>query len=145
MEHNVSEKLHRINNLLAETDAVYHQASLRLGIADSTMRILYTILDNGERCLLSDVYKQSGISKQTVNSALRKLESYSMVYLENHKGKAKTVCLTDAGKALVQQTAARLYDAERRALETWTGEEIDQHIALLEKYLDALTEQVQAL
>lgn len=55
MEHNVSEKLHRINNLLAETDAVYHQASLRLGIADSTMRILYTILDNGERCLLSDV------------------------------------------------------------------------------------------
>ena len=40
MEHNVSEKLHRINNLLAETDAVYHQASLRLGIADSTMRIL---------------------------------------------------------------------------------------------------------
>lgn len=64
MEHNVSEKLHRINNLLAETDAVYHQASLRLGIADSTMRILYTILDNGERCLLSDVYKQSGISKQ---------------------------------------------------------------------------------
>lgn len=49
------------------------------------------------------------------------------------------------GKALVQQTAARLYDAERRALETWTGEEIDQHIALLEKYLDALTEQVQAL
>ena len=96
-------------------------------------------------CLLSDVYKQSGISKQTVNSALRKLESDSMVYLENHKGKAKTVCLTDAGKALVQQTAARLYDAERRALETWTGEEIDQHIALLEKYLNALTEQVQAL
>ena len=89
MEHNVSEKLHRINNLLAETDAVYHQASLRLGIADSTMRILYTILDNGERCLLSDVYKQSGISKQTVNSALRKLESSNMVYLENHKGKAK--------------------------------------------------------
>ena len=118
---------------------------LRLGIADSTMRILYTILDNGERCLLSDVYKQSGISKQTVNSALRKLESGNMVYLENHKGKAKTVCLTDAGKALVQQTAARLYDAERRALETWTGEEIDQHIALLEKYLHALTEQVQAL
>ena len=48
------------------------------------------------------------------------------------------------GQSSVQQTAARLYDAERRALETWTGEEIDQHIALLEKYLDALTEQVQA-
>ena len=141
--HNGRQKTQHASHAL--TDAVYHQASLRLGIADSTMRILYTILDNGERCLLSDVYKQSGISKQTVNSALRKLESGNMVYLENHKGKAKTVCLTDAGKALVQQTAARLYDAERRALETWTGEEIDQHIALLEKYLDALTEQVQAL
>ena len=83
MEHNVSEKLHRINNLLAETDAVYHQASLRLGIADSTMRILYTILDNGERCLLSDVYKQSGISKQTVNSALRKLESAEIIRVKS--------------------------------------------------------------
>lgn len=145
MERNIAEKLHRINNLLAETDAVYHQASLRLGIADSTMRILYTILDNGESCLLSDVYKQSGISKQTVNSALRKLENDHMVYLERHKGNGKTVHLTDEGKALVRQTAARLYDAERKALATWTEEEIAQHITLLEKYLQALTEQVQAL
>ena len=145
MERNVSEKLHRINNLLADTDAVYHQASLRLGIADSAMRILYTLLDNGERCLLADVYKQSGISKQTVNSALRKLEAEGMVFLERHSGNAKTVCLTHAGKALVQRTAARLYDAERCALETWTEQEIDQHIALLEKYLNALAAQVQNL
>lgn len=145
MERNIAEKLHRINNLLAETDAVYHQASLRLGIADSTMRILYTILDNGESCLLSDVYKQSGISKQTVNSALRKLENDRMVYLERLKGNGKTVHLTDEGKALVRQTAARLYDAERKALAAWTEEEIAQHITLLEKYLQALTEQVQAL
>ena len=73
MRKSTFEKLHRINYLGAEMDALYHQACHRLGISDSAMRALYTVYDNGGTCLLSDIYKQSGISKQTVNSAMRKL------------------------------------------------------------------------
>lgn len=47
MDNRTLEKLHRINYLIAETDALYHQASLKLGISDSAMRVLYTVYDCG--------------------------------------------------------------------------------------------------
>ena len=87
MKKNTFEKLHRINYLGAEMEALYHQASLRFGISDSALRALYTVYDNGGTCLLSDIYKQSGISKQTVNSAIRKLENEGILYLDQESGR----------------------------------------------------------
>ena len=75
-------KIRKINYLISEMDALYHLASLKMGISDSVSIVLYTIYDSGNGCLLSDVYKKSGISKQTVNSAVRKLETEEILYLE---------------------------------------------------------------
>lgn len=47
--------IHRINYLTSETDRIYHQASSKLGIANSISMVLYTIYDMGEPCLLSDI------------------------------------------------------------------------------------------
>ncbi len=85
-------EIHRINYLTSEMDSIYHQASLRLGISDSVSIILYTIQDKGESCLLSDVYKSSGVSRQTVNSAIRRLEADGVLYLEPYAGRAKKSC-----------------------------------------------------
>lgn len=145
MSKTISEQIHRINYLTAEMDALYHQASLKIGLADSSMRVLYTIYDNGEWCLLSDIYKQSGISKQTVNSALRKLESEDIIYLENFKGRAKKVLLTEKGKGYIQQTAARLYQAEKNVYDSWTEEDLNTYVHLTEKYVDLFREQLTKL
>lgn len=64
------------------------------------MIILYTICDNGESCLLQEISRRSGVSKQTINSAIRKLEKEGIVYLESVGAKNKNVCLTDEGKQL---------------------------------------------
>lgn len=136
---------HRINYLNAELDALYHQASLKLGLTDSASIVLYTIYDNGEDCLLSDIYKQSGVSKQTVNSAIRNLEKKHIIYLEQHSGRAKKVILTDTGKEYVQKTIARLFDAETAAFASWTEEEINAHIGFMEKYIHSFQEQVEKL
>ncbi len=145
MNNTISDRLHHINYLTSETDALYHQAAFRLGISDSAMRILYTVHEQGQECLLSDIYKMSGISKQTVNSALRKLEGEGIVYLERHSGRAKKVVLTDKGKHYVSTTAARLFEAESAAFASWTEEEIDTHIRLMEKYARSFREQVEKL
>lgn len=145
MEKRIYSSIHRINYLNAELDALYHHASLRIGLADSEVRVLYTIYDNGESCLLSDIYKQSGISKQTVNSAIRSLERKHIIYLEQHSGRAKKVILTDAGKEYVKETVARLFDAETAALSSWTEEEINAHIGYMEKYIHSFREQVEKL
>ena len=50
--------------------------------------------DVGEGCLLQDICFYTGISKQTVNSALRKLEVEEILYLEPYNAKSKKVFLT---------------------------------------------------
>ncbi len=145
METKICSIMHRINYLNAELNALYHQASLKLGLTDSASIVLYAIYDNGENCLLSDIYKQSGISKQTVNSAIRNLEKKHIIYLEQHSGRAKKVVLTDTGKEYVQKTTARLFDAEAAAFSSWTEEEISTHIGFMEKYIHSFREQVEKL
>ncbi len=141
----LSEKIHRINNLSTELNALYHQAALKIGVSDSVMCVLYAIQDNGESCLLSEIYKQSGISKQTVNSAIRKLEVDEIIYLEPYKGNAKMVLLTDKGKQYMSETVFRLCQAELDAFEEWTTEEIDTHISLMAKYVSSFKTKIEVL
>ena len=141
-----SEKLHQINYLTAEIEWLYHQASLRMGIADSTMRVLYTIYDHGEEdCPLSCVYKESGISKQTVNSALRRLEEQGILRVESGSGRGKRVLVTEVGKEYVDRTAGRLYRAECALFASWSDEEIDEHIRLMAKYNEAFRQTLEEL
>ncbi len=145
METKICSRIHRINYLNAELDALYHHASLKLGLTDSASIVLYTICDNGGNCLLSDIYKQSGVSKQTVNSAIRNLEKKNIIYLEQHSGRAKKVVLTDTGKEYAQKTTARIFDAEAAAFSSWTEEEISAHIGFMEKYIRSFREQIEKI
>lgn len=143
----MSNKLHdiicQINCLTEETDSLYHQAALKLGVSDSVLFILYMMYVNGEKCLLYDIYKSSGISKQTVNSAIRKLENEGIVYLEKHSGKNKTVYLTEKGKSYVNKTAAKLLEAEYNAFSDWSEEEIHLYLSLIEKHNASIRKQIQ--
>lgn len=144
MAENVYGKIHEINYLTAELDALYHQASRKLGLSDSVSRVLYTICDTGEECLLSDIYKKSGTSKQTVNSAIRQLEREGMLYLEPYRGRSKRVVLTEQGKALMERTAARIYEAENQALSAWPREDLEAYVSFLERALRDLRRQFDA-
>lgn len=139
------DKVHRINYLASEMQALYHQASLKLGITDSVSIVLYTIYDIGEGCLLSDIYKKSGISKQTVNSAIRGLEADDILYLEKYTGRAKKIFLTEKGKNYINNTVAKLYEAEVLAFDSWTKEEVNSYISLMEKYVDCFRKQLANL
>ncbi len=145
MEKKICSKIHRINYLNAELNALYHHASLKLGLTDSASMVLYSIYDNGGNCLLSDIYKQSGVSKQTVNSAIRNLEKNGMICLEQYSSRAKKVVLTEPGKEYAQKTVARLFDAEAAAFASWTEDEINAHIGFMEKYIDSFRGQVEKL
>ncbi len=138
MEYNFSKIMRRYNHLLGETEAVYHEMSLKLGLSDSAMIILYTICDSGTSCLLQDICRKSGLSKQTINSALRKLESQGIVCLEPAGPKNKNVCLTVNGKILADQTAGRIIKAENEIFDSWSGEDVQKYLELMEKFLVAL-------
>lgn len=145
MKNNHINEIHRINYLCSELESLYHQCSLKLGISDSVSLVLYSIYDVGTECLLSDIYKNSGISKQTINSAIRSLEADGILHLEQHTGRSKKVVLTEKGKDYAEKTVARLYQAEQAAFDNWSEEEISVYIALMEKYNDCFRRQVGTL
>lgn len=135
----------RFNHLSNEIDAAYHEASLKLGFSDSALMILYTICNFGDSCLLSEINKLSGMSRQTINSALRHLEADKIVFLETFDGKKKKVCLTDKGRELAAKTALRLIRIENEIFDSWTQEEQDLYLGLTEKYLKAFREKIREM
>lgn len=145
MQNKVSNELKRFNFLFGETGAAYHEIYLKLGMSDSAISILYAVLENGEKCPLQQVCHYTGLSKQTINSALRKLEAEGILYLEKAGTKSKNVCLTEKGKTLAEQTAGKVIAAENEIFASWPQEDVEKYLALTEAYLIALKEKAKDL
>lgn len=143
MEYFVNTQLRRFNLLLSEIESAYHDAALKLGMSDSVMLILYTICCGGGECLLGDI--TSGASKQTINSALRKLEADNVVYLKTFEGRKKKVCLTEKGRQLVKDTVLRVIKIENEIFGLWSDEEKDIYIELTQRYLTTFKEKIKEL
>lgn len=137
----VSKEMNRCNYLLGEIDAVYHELSKKLGLSDSAMRILYTICDIGDCCLLQEICRRGGLSKQTVNSAIRRLEADGILFLKPAGAKNKKVCLTGHGKTLISQTVIRIIQAENEIFAAWPAEDVSKYLELTERYLTDLQEK----
>ena len=135
----------RFNYLSNEIDNAYHEAALKCGLSDSAMIILYTICNNGEECLLSDVTQLSGISKQTINSSIRRLEEDDVVYLETLGRRKKKICLTDKGRVLVNDTVFKIIRIENEIFDSWTTEEQKLYIELTQRYLSDFKERIKHL
>jgi DNA-binding MarR family transcriptional regulator len=143
MEREYHRDIHRINYIHSEMNALYHQASLKLNISDNTAIVLYTIYDLGDGCLLSDIYKTGDLSRQTVNSIIRKLEAEDILHLVPYNGKSKKILLTTHGQTYMQETVAQLYQSEMDAFKSWTDEELNTYLQLMEKHLSSLRQQMK--
>lgn len=145
MSNFMNPELKRFNYLMSEIDAAYHGAALKLGLSDAGMSILYTICNYGDRCPLNDIIRLSGICKQTVNSALRKLESDGIVYLESFHGRRKIVCLTEKGKDFVKDTVFHVIQIENEIFDSWSEDELRLYMELEERYLHTFKEKVEKM
>ncbi len=141
----ISKEMKRVNHLIGEIDAVYHEIAWKLGLSDSVFEILYTICNYGDSCMLKDIGRNCGLSKQTINSALRKLEKEGIVYLEAVDSRHKKVCLTEEGRSLTRRTAESVIEAENQILASWPQEDVETYIALIRRYLLALQEKAKNL
>lgn len=141
----MNEEMKRLNHLLSDIDAVYHEAALKFGLSDSAMQILYTVCGGGNECLISDITRLSGTRKQTINSALRKLEADRIVYLESYTGRMKKVCLTEKGRALAQNTVMHVIDAENQVFAAWSQDEKNLYLELTRRYLNDLKAKVREI
>lgn len=134
--------LQRYTYLQGEIDGVYHEIALKMGLSDSAMIILYTLYTHENACPLQTICQRSGLAKQTINSALRKLEADGTLYLAPDGARSKRVCLTEAGQRLAERTVCRLMAAENDIFAAWPQADAEKYLALSEKYLSALREKL---
>ncbi|MBQ8194053.1 MAG: winged helix-turn-helix transcriptional regulator [Oscillospiraceae bacterium] len=145
MRNKASAALERFNYLISAIDSAYHDVSQSLGMADSSMVVLYAACYNGGSCLVSDISGLTGMSKQTINSALRKLEREGIITLEQFGGKKKTVLLTEEGKALAAKTALRVINIENEIMGSWSNEDRDKYLELTQRYLNEFREKASSI
>lgn len=133
-----------LNALISETNAAYHEAAVKLGLSDSAVTVLYTLAVGGGVCPVSELGK-SGLSKQTANSALRKLEAEGAVVLESAGGLRKNVRLTRSGRSLANKTVLRIIKIENEIFDSWDECDIQRYIELNRRYVEQLKEKIKDL
>lgn len=143
MNNSYREKIKKINCLSNDLDRVYHKAALKFNVSDSVLCVLYMIHEKGDGCFLYDICSESGIAKQTINSAVRKLERENFIFLESGTKKKKRVFLTEKGKSILTKTAVPLFKAECNALKEWSEEKLNLYIQLTEEFIFHLNRQIE--
>ena len=138
-------EIRKHNYLVTEINAAYHKAAQKLGISDSAMIILYFVCDNNGKCLLNDICRLSGVSKQTVNSSLHKLEADGFVTLDSSGGKKKMVVLTEKGKKYAEEKVVPIMEIENEIFGEWKKEELDLYLSLSQRYLNAFKDKTSNL
>lgn len=137
--------LSRINLIMAETDGAYHDAAVRLGLSDSALRILYALRTQGNACDLSVLPQLTGLTKQTIHSALQKLEEQAILTLSPAEGRKKRLMLTETGRNLTEQTAGRLMDLENSIFDAWPERDMQLFLDLNQRYLTQFRERIKEL
>lgn len=140
MEHSYIGEYTRLSG---EIDSLYHEFAVKMGISDSVLNILYTICEKGGQCLQSELSKLSGINRQTINSAIRKLEKDGIVYLKQGHGLNTIVCLTEKGKEFSSERIYPILEIEKNIWNEWTAEEQQQYLMFTRQYHDALEKYIQ--
>lgn len=145
MKNTLIEELRRFNYIVGGINQLYHETALKLDLSDSAMAVLYTLRGEGKPCPISLICRLGGLSKQTVNSALRRLENDGIIRLDAVDGKQKSAALTDKGIEFTDHTVARVIAAENRVFESWTENERTEYIRLAQKYLNEFRQEVEKL
>ncbi|GEM_PF-144666 len=128
-------------------DSIYHKVAVKFGLSDTALWILYILSDGGEEHTQQELCRQCCFSKQTVNTAISKLVKDGFVTLEVLKTsrKQKKIILTESGRELADSTAVRLRQAEIKAYEKLSEEELKIYLDIssrLTRFLRVETEKL---
>ena len=142
--HRNDEYTREIDRFWRETDAIYHEVAVRLGLSDSSFDILYAISRIGEGCTQKDISNEVLLSKQTLNSSIHKLAKQGLLELHAN-GRSTSIHLTEEGRKVVKTKIDPVFEAESQALDAIGVENVLEFLRISKLYQDALHDFLQAV
>ena len=107
------------NRIDGQIQRSYHEAAVKMGLPDSEFWILYVLATNEPEMLQTELTAITGVSKTTINSALKKMERAGLLELTPGGGRNTCARLTETGHQLAEKTVCRLVALENRIYESW--------------------------
>lgn len=138
-------KLEEWFQLYKEYDDIFHNLALKMKISDSAFVIFYGICSLGDGCLQKNICESYSISKQTVNSSIRRLAQEGYIRLENGSGRDMHLCLTPKGRQFIDAYILPVIRIETETFQELTPSERDELIRLTRKYVDLMKERADRL
>lgn len=139
-------RLAKVNGRLKAIDDTYRNIAKIFGMPECTFWILYTLRVEENPLTQSEICNSQYQPKQTVNSALKKMEIDGYIKLIcGSNQRSKNICLTEKGIRLAEKTVDKVSRAEAEALIGLSDEEQEEFVNLLKKYSGLLKEKMQAL
>ena len=133
---NIDMQLTLFDQLFKKMDDSYHQFAKYSGLSDTAFWIICALQDEEETYIQKDLCKMWSYSKQTINSALKKLEERKLIEFASVPGnkKDKRVLLTLEGKKVAKEMVKPLMETEKKAFGNLSKEERKQLLNLIQKY-----------
>ncbi len=138
-------KLKELNMIMEKTDSLYHKVSKKLGLSDAQFNILYMIYEKGEGCSQNEFCDSYGMSKTTVNTAVKNMEKEGYIILKSIDGRRMGIYLSDSGKEIIKNTIEKVIAVENKIYDSWTDEERQLIIRLNRDYNRKLEELLKEL
>lgn len=140
----ISGELAEYNRILRENDGIYRHAARAFGLSDCALWILYVLRTETAPITQSGICDILYQPKQTVNSALKKMEEDGLLTFICTRGqRSKPIRLTEKGALLAAETADRIIQAEQDAFFSLSGEERETFLRVWRKYTAQLKKTVQ--
>lgn len=130
-----------------EIDDLYHKVATYYGLSDSAFWILYSLYENKDGLTQKEICFNWSYSKQTVNSAIKKLLEKRYIDMEfdipNNHG--KKICLTPLGKEIAKNTIKRVMFTEEQSFSKTEEKDIDKVIEVFSNTLSLFKNEINKI
>lgn len=145
MDDTVQSDLVRYNQLQKKLDEFYSCFAKICHIPDSVFWIIYSLLERQEPCTQTELCNMWSFHKQTINTALKNMESDGLIFFEQsiRNKKEKQIFLTHKGTAFAQKTVIPFMEMEKRAFGSLGNAERQEFLRLTQKHLELLQAELK--
>jgi DNA-binding MarR family transcriptional regulator len=143
----IEDQLIQLCQIYKENEEIYHELATYFGLSDSALWLLYSLHEATVPFTQAEICSTWSISKQTLHSALKGLETNGYIKMESsvHNLKTKQIILTPTGKTLVHKTVGRIVEAEKLALGGLSEDERTLLVSLSQRHLEFFKREIKQI
>lgn len=143
----ICNQLEEFNKIIKETDATYSRLAKRSGLSDCSFWIMYSIRETDRHITQRELCEHWTMSKQTINSALKVLESKGYITLNysDEDKRSKYIILTEKGEEFARENVDIVFEMEKMVFEKLSEQERAFMLSASRKFQKLLLIEVEKL